>query len=83
MIAVAEVLRHRGTTKGFYGLMAKHANKEPLWVWKLALMAWNLSATTNLTKWATNFENVNRFGWPSWAVHMRVVAVIGDHVFLK
>jgi hypothetical protein len=81
MIAVAEVLRKRGSTKGFYGLKAAHVDRQPAWVWDLARKAWRKSASTNYTKGATHFENVKAFGTPYWAKKMDVVFIHRDHTF--
>jgi hypothetical protein len=81
MIAVAEVLRKRGSTKGFYGLKADHVDRQPAWVWDLARKAWRKSASTNYTNGATHFENVKAFGTPYWAKKMDVVFIHRDHTF--
>ena len=83
MICVAEVLRHRGSTKGFYGLKAKHVDSQPAWVWEQARRAWRKSATTNFTSQASHFENVEAFGIPSWARGMRIVYKYKAHTFYK
>jgi hypothetical protein len=83
MICVAEVLRQRGSIKGFYGLKAKHVDNQPAWVWEQARRAWRASATTNYTAGATHFENIKSFGVPSWARTMRIVYHYKDHTFYK
>jgi hypothetical protein len=81
MICVAEVLRRRGSTKGFYGYKAKHVNKQPAWVWAQARKAWRESAHTNYTRGAWYFENVKAFGQPCWAGSCVEVYRHKDHVF--
>jgi hypothetical protein len=81
MVCVGEVLRHRGSTKGFYGLKAKHVDQQPSWVWEQAKRAWRASATTNHTNHATHFENVKAFGTPRWAHSMKIVYKYKDHTF--
>ena len=81
MQAVAEVLRRRGSIKGFYGLKAKHVDRQPKWVWAQAKKAWEQSRTSNLTNGATLFENEEAFGKPYWAKKLKPVAKIGSHVF--
>ena len=83
MIAVAEVLRRRGSTKGFYGLKAKHVDQQPAWVWEMARKAWRASASTNYTRGASHFENVKAFGTPYWAKKMEVVFVHKAHTFYR
>lgn len=83
MICVAEVLRQRGSTKGFYGLKAKHVDSQPAWVWEQARRAWRKSATTHFTSQATHFENIESFGVPSWARGMRIVYKYKAHTFYK
>ena len=43
MLDVAVGIRNRGTLKGVYGVTAKHVDKEPQWVWKMARKAWRES----------------------------------------
>jgi hypothetical protein len=43
MICIAHAIRNRGTLKGVYGLNAKHVWSEPDWVWRNAMVAWDLS----------------------------------------
>lgn len=81
MICVAEVLRQRGSTKGFYGIKAKHINSQPAWVWEQAKRAWRKSASTNYTNNATHYENVKAFGRPYWSRSMKVVYRFKDHTF--
>lgn len=83
MQAVAEVIRRRGSLKGFYGLNAPHVDKQPAWVWKRARKAWEASETSNITAGADHFENVKAFGVPKWARGHKPVAVIGSHTFWR
>jgi len=83
MVAVAEVLRRRGSTKGFYGLKAKHVDQQPAWVWEMARKAWRASKASNYTQGATHFENVKAFGTPYWAKNMEVVFSHRDHTFYR
>lgn len=81
MICVAEVLRRRGSVKGFYGYKAKHVDQRPEWVWQQAKRAWRKSAYTNYTKNATMFENVKAFGKPCWMDRCVEVYRHKDHIF--
>jgi hypothetical protein len=40
-------------------------------------------AAVDITKGATHFENVKRYGYPKWAKHMKTTTVIGNHTFFK
>lgn len=85
MTAVGEVIRHRGSVKGFYGFRAMDHRSEPARVWERAAQAWERSETSTLVPGATLFENVHAFGFPrSWNREKVVcVAQIGDHWFFK
>lgn len=83
MICVAEVLRHRGSIKGFYGYSASHSSKEPRWVWLQAKRAWLASFHTNYTHYADHFENVHAFGCPYWVSRCIETFRWKDHVFYK
>lgn len=83
MIVLAEALRNRGTTKGVYGCNAKHIDKEPKWVWELALASWRASASTGFTKGADHWENTKTFGEPYWAKSMVMTYEYKDHRFYK
>jgi len=83
MVCVAEVLRHRGSTKGFYGYKSNHLNDQPPAVWDMAAEAWELSLHTNYTKGADHFENIHRFGAPWWAKSCVKTYEYKDHVFYK
>ncbi len=82
MQAVGEVLRRRGTTKGFYGCNASHIVLEPEWVIRYAKIAWERSKTSNITNGATHFEG-NSFKRPYWAKDAIVTARIGNQTFYK
>src|SRR5215813_9278206 len=58
MICVAEVLRHRGSPRGFYGYRRNQRKQQPPEVWTMARKAWAISAHTNYTNGADHFENV-------------------------
>lgn len=83
MVCVAEVLRHKGSTKGFYGLAAPHSTNEPKWVWNMAKKAWLASKTTNYTKMADHFENINAFGCPYWVKSCVLTFQYKDHKFYR
>lgn len=83
MIAVAEAIRNRGTTKGVYGCNAKFVDNEPQWVWDKARKAWELSEHTNVTEGATHWENLKEFGKPWWADSLTKTVKIGNHQFYK
>lgn len=83
MVAVGEVIRHRGSLKGlvgrdFSGLVPPHDRL-------VANLAWQESASSDLTHGATLFENIAAFGFPkSWDREKVVcVAQIGHHWFFK
>ena len=82
MTAVAEVIRIIGSLRGIYGVNARHIDKEPDYVWKMAYKAWQDSETSNLTHGATHFESTD-FKTPYWAKEMKEVAHIGKHKFYK
>lgn len=85
MIAVGEVLRRRGSVKGFYGFKAMEKRKEPQAQWDMAKIAWERSRTSNLTRGATLFENIEAFGFPkSWnKSKVKFVTKIKDHSFFR
>ncbi len=45
MLAVADVIRNRGTLQGCFGLNNPVVDKQPKWAWNLARKAWGESAT--------------------------------------
>jgi len=83
MICVGEVLRKRGSIRGFRGYRAKHIKDTPASIWKQAALAWERSAHTNFTNGADHFENVRRFGQPKWAKGFTKTYEYKDHVFYK
>ena len=83
MQAVGEVLRLRGSIKGLYGCKNRVFSHSSPKLRKQALSAWKASKTSNLTKKATHFENIEVFGEPYWAKGMTKTVKIKDHTFLK
>jgi hypothetical protein len=83
MICVGEVLRRRGSIRGFYGYRSNRINHQPKFVWKMARKAWILSATTDYTKGADHFENVHQYGQPYWVKHCVETFVYKDHIFYR
>lgn len=85
MTAVGEVIRRRGSVRGLCGYRAMKFRSEPERVWNKAEVAWRRSKNTNLTRGATLFENVGRFGFPrSWdRKKVYFVVKIGAHSFFK
>ena len=82
MLAVACGIRNRGTLNGVYGVNAKHVDKEPKWVWKLAEKAWKESENNRVHD-GGNWENINAFGKPYWADDSKIVYKHKNHVFYK
>lgn len=87
-VAVAEVLRRRGSLKGFCGLKRKDLDewikKQGTKAYRRAQRAWRQSSTTNYSNSATHFENVQSFGTPSWAkTGVIQTAIIGHHTFFR
>jgi hypothetical protein len=83
MICVGEVIRHRNSTAGFYGYKSNRIIDQPKAIWIMAKRAWELSAHTNYTQGADHFENVRRFGEPSWARYCVKTYEYKDHIFYK
>lgn len=87
MIAVAEVIRNRGSLHGFASLKNKNLDKfvakQPEDVRLRASKAWKLSRHTNYTRGATHFDNIKEFGMPRWARGMVRTAVIADMTYFK
>ena len=83
MVFVGEVLRHKGSIRGFYGLHASHSQKEPAWVWIMAKKAWDRSKLTNFTQNATHFENIHAFGTPYWVKKCKLTFEYKDHKFYR
>ena len=83
MLSVACAIRNRETLKGVYGVNAKHVDKEPEWVWRLAEKAWNESSEKDITNGATHWENIKAFGTPYWVKSLTKVYEYKDQVFYK
>ena len=83
MQCVAEVIRNTGSLKGLFGYYSAQPDKEPLRVWEMAIRAYKRAQRSNITKGATHFENVKKFGEPYWAKSMKKVYEYKDHVFYK
>ena len=83
MQAVGEVLRLRGSTRGLYGCKNPVFSHSSPKLREQALKAWKASKTSNLTKNATHFENVEAFGMPKWAKSMTRIIKIKNHTFFK
>ncbi len=83
MVCVGEVLRHRGSIKGFYGYGSNRMKSQPGFVWEMAAKAWKLSADTNYTNGADHFENIRIFGEPWWVKYCVKTYEYKDHVFYK
>jgi len=82
MICIAEVLRLRASTKGFYGY-SSNRKVQPGSVWQTAGKAWQESAYTNYTRGADHFENIHKFGKPWWARYCVKTYEYKDHTFYK
>lgn len=82
MRCVASAIRNRGTLKGVYGLKAKHVNKQPKWVWKLARQAWRDSASKDFAYGASFWEGTS-FKKPYWAKDMILVKTVKNQNFYK
>lgn len=86
MVAIGEVIRHRATLKGCYGLHASHSDHESARVWKRAKMAWEASKTSNLTHGSTGWGNkadLAVFRHHAWFKRCVITAHIGAHWFYK
>lgn len=87
-IAVAEVIRNRGSLKGIYGVSAPRVVKKLYSAQTLAdaTRAWELSKTSNLTGGAMGWGNasdIRKFKTQKWFKKCRVVKQIGNHYFWK
>lgn len=82
MRCVASAIRNRGNLKGVYGLKARHVDKQPKWVWKLARKAWKESATNDFSCKATHWEGT-KFKTPYWAKNMILVKRVNNQNFYK
>lgn len=83
LVAVADALQNRGTTKGVYGCISARAGKEPAWVWTMARRAWQEAKTSNPVGGADHWEAVGLYGEPYWAKSMVRTVKIKDHTFYK
>ncbi len=86
MIAVGEVIHRREDFEAF-SVIEKDLNafywKQPWGVRLKAELAWPLSRLTDVSRQATHFENIKKFGEPPWAQKMRPTRKIGDLTFYK
>ena len=93
MYAVACVVKNRLAAGMNLGLVAlkrpdldTFVNKEPE---KYHIMAKEIVKKVfeengkDITNGATHYENIEKYGMPSWAKGMKVVAKIGEHTFFK
>jgi hypothetical protein len=83
MLAVAGAIRNRGTLRGVYGVKNPIADKQPAYVWQRAREAWAMSATNDITRGATHWENTKAFGKPYWASSLTITTNIGCHTFYR
>lgn len=83
MVAVGEVIRQRGSLKGFYGFKNVQQRRISTAESRLALKAWIASKHTNLTHHADHFENIHAFGCPYWVKDCVKTFTYRDHVFYK
>lgn len=81
MVAVAEVLRRRGSTKGFVGCGYRSGGVNKT-IRAKARKAWRLSRKTNYSLRATHFDSLD-FSRPWWSYKMQRVTRIGKHIFYK
>ena len=87
MKAIGEVIRTRGSLKGF-SCLKRHdldafIQRQGKKVYQDATRAWYLSKTSGLTHKATHYEAVRLYGTPYWAHKMELVAVVKDHYFYR
>ena len=82
MRAIASAIRNRGTLKGVYGLKAKHADKEPAWVWAMAKQAWEDSAEHDFANGATHWEGTV-FKAPYWVKDFVLVKRVANTNYYK
>ena len=83
MLCVAEVIRNRGSIKGFYGYRRYGWANELKSVWDLAKRAWEQSKYTNYTKGADHFMSVCISNIPSWLRYCVKTYEYKDHIFFK
>lgn len=81
-VGVANVLRHRNSIKGFYGINNPCIKNQPDWVWRDARKAWKESLTNDVTGGAMYFESI-KFKTPYWAKNLTKTALIKNHQFYK
>lgn len=87
MQAVAEVIRRRGSLDFFSAShrpdLERFVQAQGPRILKAAKAAWEKSRTSNITKGATHYENVEAFGEPWWASRMVKTVRIKDHQFYR
>jgi hypothetical protein len=83
MVCVGEVLRRRGSIKGFVGYWSAHLKDEPQWAWRMARAAWAMSEYTHLTKGANHFYDTRAPERPSWTPDCPKVYEYRNHIFCK
>jgi hypothetical protein len=83
MICVGEVLRRRGSIKGFVGYHSDHVMYEPRSIWRMAAIAWDTSARTHYTNGADHFYDKRRFSGPPWSGNFVETYAYKNHVFCK
>lgn len=86
MLAVACAVRNRKSLKQVYGVKAKHVDKQPAYVWKMAEKAWKESQHNDITKGATGWGNDNDikiFKKEGWWKNAVITAKIGNHTFYR
>lgn len=85
LLACADALQNRGTTKGVYGCQAKHIDREPAWVWEMARKAWLEAKTRDVVFGATCWGSIKID--KDWVKQMDKKMIktikIKDHVFYK
>lgn len=85
-LAIAEVIRHRGSIQGIYGCSATFSGELPYiqrkGLDKEALRAWRASLHTNITSGAKWFESTD-FPLPYWAKDKKITLKLGKHIFYK
>lgn len=79
-IAVAEVLRRRGSVSGIVGCRAKYQDSRE--IREKARKAWRRSKHTNFSRGADHFDGA-AFPRPKWSKKMKKVAVVGNQIFWK
>lgn len=87
-IAVAEVIRRRGSLKGVYGINAPRvkARKFSRAVYEASKQAWEASRLTNYSQGAQGWGNkadLQKFKRAAWFKNCYIVKQIGNHYFWK